>query len=103
LASLGHAMVVQGGDARLRAALPVLERARALDYRNGKVMRDLGSAYAQLGQPGMAALSVAERHALAGRAKDARIQAERAAGLLPQGSPAWQRAQDVLNATKDEG
>ncbi|PJE29923.1 peptidase M48 [Pseudooceanicola antarcticus] len=103
LASLGHAMVVQGGEARLRAALPVLERARALDYRSGRVMRDLGSAYAQLGQPGMAALSVAERHALSGRMKDAHIQAERATGLLSRGSPAWQRAQDVLNASKEDG
>lgn len=101
LAALGHAMVIQGGDARLREALDVLERARAQDYRNAGVMRDLGAAYAQLGQPGMAALAVAERHALAGRMKDARIQAERASGLLPQGSPPWQRAQDVLNATEE--
>lgn len=103
LAALGHAMVIRGGEARLRRALPVLERARARDYRNDAVMRDLGAAYAQLGRPGMAALSVAERHALAGRLRDARIQARRAAGLLAEGTPAWQRARDVLNATEGAG
>lgn len=101
LASLGHAMVVQGGDARLRQSIDVLERARAADYRNGSVMRDLGSAYAQLGQAGMAALSVAEYHALYGRLDDAAIQARRAAGLLQRGSPAWQRAQDVVVAANN--
>jgi predicted Zn-dependent protease len=101
LASLGHAMVVQGGAQRLQQALPVLERARAGDYRNGAVLRDLGSAYAQLNQPGDAALTVAEYHAISGRMKDARIQAQRASDLLPTGSPSWQRAQDVLNAAKN--
>ncbi|WP_231388594.1 M48 family metalloprotease [Pseudooceanicola algae] len=101
LASLGHAMVVQGGTARLQQALPVLERARAADYRNGGVMRDLGSAYAQLGQPGMAALSIAEYHALYGRLKDAGIQARRAEGLLSRGSPSWQRARDVVVASEN--
>ncbi|KAA2317436.1 peptidase M48 [Pseudooceanicola sediminis] len=101
LASLGHSMVVQGGSQRLQQALPVLERARAGDYRNGSVLRDLGSAYAQLNQPGNAALTVAEYHALAGRMKDARIQAQRAVDMLPNGSPGWQRAQDVLNAARN--
>jgi predicted Zn-dependent protease len=48
----------------------------------------------------MASLSIAERYALRGRLKDAAIHARRAVGLLPNGSAAWQRANDVLTAAK---
>ncbi|WP_311136126.1 MULTISPECIES: M48 family metalloprotease [Pseudooceanicola] len=102
LASLGHAMVVQGGTARLKRAISVLERARQRDPRSPGALRDLGAAYAQTGQPGLAALSAAERHALSGRMHDAAILARRAAPLLSKGSPAWQRSQDVIFAAQGE-
>jgi predicted Zn-dependent protease len=37
---------------------------------------------------------------MAGNLKDAKIHAERATALLPRGSAAWQRAQDVLSAAQ---
>ena len=52
------------------------------------------------GQPGLASLATAERHALAGRMDDARLHAQRAADQLPRGSAPWQRAQDVLTASR---
>ncbi|MGB2201370.1 MAG: peptidase M48, partial [Pseudooceanicola atlanticus] len=64
-------------------------------------LRDLGTAYAKLGNRGMAALVTAEGHALRGRTKEARILAQRAADMLPRGSAGWRRAQDVLNAVKN--
>ena len=78
-----------------KQALKALEKARANDFRDARILRDLGQAYAQTGQPGMASLAVAERYALQGRMDDAYHHAQRASGLLPRGSPAWQRAQDV--------
>jgi predicted Zn-dependent protease len=48
----------------------------------------------------MASVLTAERYAMAGRLKDARIHAERASDLLPRGSPGWQRAQDILVAAE---
>ena len=87
-------------DGQPRAALTQLEAARTRDFRDARVLRDLGQAYAETGQNGMASLAVAERYALQGRMKDAGYHAERASGLLPRGSPPWQRAQDVAVAAE---
>ena len=93
----GHALLVSGNP---KAALPHLERSANLERRDARVLRDLGGAYAQLGNTGMASLLTSERYALQGRPKDALIHAKRALGLLNQGSPGWQRAQDVLLASE---
>jgi predicted Zn-dependent protease len=82
------------------AALQVLENARARDFRDTRLLRDLSVAYARQGQNGMASLVTAERYALQGRLKDAEIHAKRASGLLPAGSGPWQRAQDVIIAAE---
>ena len=97
LAGYGRALLVDG---QVNKALQVLEKARARDYRNARLMRDLGSAYAQVGNNGMASAVTAERYALQGRLADAGIHARRAVGQLPEGSPGWQRAQDVLIASE---
>lgn len=103
LASYGRALVALGTEAGARQALGPLEEARARDARDPRMMRDLAVAYARLGNTGMASLATAERYALLGRLKDAAIHAKRAVGLLPTGSPGWNRAQDVLNAAKQAG
>lgn len=99
--------LVQGGYGRAllasnqpRAALDALEHARARDFRDLRVLRDLSIAYAKTDQTGMAALVTAERYALQGRMRDAGIHAKRATSLLPRGSAPWQRAQDVLIASE---
>lgn len=95
LGQYGHALLVSGNP---KAALPQLERSLQRDRRDARVLRDLGGAYARLGNRGMASLMTAERYALQGRMKDAGIQAKRASATLKRGSPGWQRAQDVLLA-----
>jgi predicted Zn-dependent protease len=97
LAGYGHALLTAG---QYSQALPVLESARSRDFRNLRLLRDLGSAYAKDGQHGMASLVVAERYALQGRLKDADIHAKRASALLPTGSGAWRRAEDIVTAAK---
>ena len=97
LGSYGRALLTQGQTAK---ALDVLERARARDGRDVRVMRDLAAAHAKSGNAGLASVVTAERYALIGRLDDAVIHANRASGLLPRGSGAWQRAQDVLQAAK---
>ncbi len=97
LAGYGRALLADG---QTKQALQVLEKARARDYRNARLMQDLGAAYAKLGNSGMAAAVTAERYALQGRLADAGIHARRAVGQLPEGSPGWQRAQDVLIAAE---
>lgn len=83
---------------RHNEARKVLEKARSIDFRDARILRDLGAVYAALGNKGMAAVASAERYALQGRMKDAGIQAKRAVGLLPEGSPGWRRADDILLA-----
>jgi predicted Zn-dependent protease len=64
------------------------------------MLRDLALAHARAGQPGLAAMVTAERYAVLGRMDDAEALAERAVALLPQGSPGWIRAQDVLRVAQ---
>ncbi len=97
LAGYGRALLAQGNT---KFALQALEKARARDYRNARLMQDLGVAYAKVGNTGMASVVTAERFALQGRLADAGIHAKRAVGQLPEGSPGWQRAQDVLIASE---
>lgn len=97
LGSYGRALMTQGETGK---ALQILEKARALDGRDARVMRDLAVAYAQSGNNGMASLVTAERYAMMGRLEDAQLHAERASGILPRGSGGWQRAQDVIIAAK---
>lgn len=97
LASLGRAQLAAGQP---QSALKTLEKARTIDFRNNVLLRDMAQAYAKTGQNGMASLVTAERYALRGRLGDALVHAKRASGLLPTGSAAWRRAQDVLIAAE---
>ena len=94
-AGLGRALLAAKQP---KSALSALETARSRDAQNPRLMRDLATAYAQTGQAGQASLITAERYALLGRIDDAGVHAKRASGLLPEGSGAWRRAQDVLIA-----
>jgi predicted Zn-dependent protease len=96
LAGYGRALLAIGTKDGNAKALSVLETARARDPFDPRMLRDLAVAYAKAGQNGMASLVTAERYALNGRLKDASTHATRASGLLPHGSSAWQRAQDMM-------
>lgn len=93
LSGYGRALLATN---ELKRARTTLEKARSIDFRDGSMLRDLSVVYAKSDQLGMASLVTAERYALTGRMEDAEIHAKRALGLLPTGTTAWQRAQDVL-------
>ena len=97
LGSYGRALLADG---QLAKAQQFLEKSRARDGRDPRIMRDLAVTYAKQGNNGMASVLTAERYAMVGRLKDAKIHAKRATDLLPRGSAAWQRAQDVLSAAQ---
>lgn len=95
-ASLARALLARG-DPKLDAeAVKLLEAATRDDPANAGALRDLALGYARTGREGLAALATAERYALATRFADATLHARRAAALLPEGSPGWLRAQDIL-------
>ncbi len=95
LGGYGRALLAAGQP---KAALPPMEKARARDFRDTRLLRDMSLAYAKTGQNGLAALATAERYALMGRIDDAGIHAKRAMAQLPRGSAPWRRAEDVLVA-----
>ena len=95
LGSYGRALLA---IKRPKEAIAALEKSRARDFRDGRMLRDMAVAYATLGQNGMAALVTAERYALQGKLREAGRHAERASDLLNRGSAAWRRAQDVAAA-----
>ena len=97
LAGYGRALLASGNISKAKS---VLEKSRSIDFRDGSMLRDLAVTYAKSKQPGMAALTTAERYALQGRMADAKIHSKRAVGILPRGSGPWQRAQDVLIASE---
>ncbi len=99
-AALGRAYLLRGRKGDLDRAIAALEKARRGDPLLDGALRDLAVAYGRKGQNGMAALVSAERYALLGRMKDAKLLAERAGSLLARGSPAWRRAKDVIRTAE---
>jgi len=94
---LGRALLAldePGADAE---ALEVLQKARRSDLGDATALRALATAYSRAGNQGMAELATAERDALTGNVKDATLHARRAAAKMPEGSPGWLRAQDILS------
>ena len=94
LAGYGRALLAANQTAK---ALGILKKSRQIDFRNIRMMRDLAVAYAKVGQNGMASLITAERFALQGKIAEAHLHARRSQGMLPRGSPGWQRADDILD------
>ncbi|MBT6522328.1 MAG: M48 family metalloprotease [Rhodobacteraceae bacterium] len=100
LGGYGRSLLAQNTQSSNAQALKILQKARNLDSRDARILRDIGTAYARSGQQGQAVLAIAERYALQGDMQNAAIQAKRAEGLLPRGSAARRRAQDILDTAK---
>jgi predicted Zn-dependent protease len=100
--NLGRALLAVGGPENEREALRVLEAAVRDDGGDAAILRDLSVAHSKAGNQGLAALAAAERLALLGQFEDAGRLASRAMGLLPTGSPGWQRADDLLALARIE-
>lgn len=83
-------------DAR---AIDLLDSAVRADRDNPGAWRQLAIAYGRSSNLGLSALASAEENLLVGRHDDARMHAEHALARLPEGSPGWLKAQDILNAT----
>lgn len=96
LAGLGRAQLAANSGVSAKTALRTIKQSYARDPRNGRMLRDLGVAYAKTGNPGMASVTTAERYALASNFKQAEIHAKRAIKLLPEGTTGWRKAADIL-------
>ena len=100
---LARALLASDTPPATKQALSILEKAARQDRLNPRILQDLALANARLGRTGQASLATAERFALSGRIKDAKLHAERSMKALPQGSPAWRRAQDIVSEANRAG
>jgi predicted Zn-dependent protease len=100
--ALGQAQLSLDDPALVKPAIANLEYAVRRDHENGALWQQLAMAYGRDNNRGMAAYASAERFLLQGNKRDARGQANIALRMLPQGSPGWLRAQDILVATEQD-
>jgi len=100
LAGYGRALLAADTQNSLQEAKRVLERAYSRDARQPRMLRDLAVVYSKTGNLGLASLVTAERFALSGNMRNAKIHAQRASDQLPRGSQGWNRAQDMLRTTE---
>lgn len=103
MSGLARAHLAKDTTSSTKTALNILQKASQRDKINPRILQDLALAYGRLGQPGRASLATAQRFALLGRIKDAKIHAERCQKLLPEGTPGWRQAQDILTVAKQAG
>ena len=96
LGGYGKALLTKNSQINNIEALKILKEAQNLDGKDAVILHNLGEAFSRSGQNGRAALAIAERYALQGDMKNAVLQAKRADSILPRGSAAWQRAQDII-------
>jgi len=93
---------IESGEPSLdKRAIAYLEDASRVEGREGVVWRLLATAYGRDNQFGMAALALAEEALADQKKKDAQQQAQRAKQILPKGSAAYARAEEIQREAKD--
>lgn len=103
MVGLGQALLATESAANITEARAVLENATQRERDFPTAYRILAEAYAREGNPPMAALATSERYAAAGNIQEARQWAARAKRDLPEGSPAWRRADDITRMEPPRG
>jgi predicted Zn-dependent protease len=93
---LGHALISTEEPEAMAEAKQVLRAAIARDNQNPFAWYQLGVVYDREGDTARAALATAERFNLSGAPGPAFASARTAVAGLPEGSPDWLRAQDIL-------
>ncbi len=94
---LGHALVATDTPANTEEAIRELSNASQREPDAPEVYRHLATAYARKGNIAMAELNSAQFFFDTGKFSEAATQATRAMAKLPQGSPGWIRAEDIVN------
>jgi predicted Zn-dependent protease len=93
---LGHALVSTGDVKDAGSAIKELTTASQRDTDSPEPYQHLARAYSTIGNEGMAALSAAQGYALGGAQEEAWRLARRAKAALKEGTPAWNKADEIL-------
>lgn len=94
--SLAAAMIATERKDMSQPAIQQLKVALQMDREQPFAWYELAQAYSDLGQTAQADLATAELRYYNGNAQEAAMFALRARQALPQGSPDWQHANDIL-------
>lgn len=94
--SLAAAMIATDQKDQEKAAIGHLKVALQQDRDQPYAWYELAQAYSDMGNTAMADLATAELRYCSGNAPEAAMFAMRARRALPQGSPEWQQAGDIL-------
>jgi len=100
MTQLAHALVALETPEYDKEAAKILEQIVVMDRVNDFAWRQLSVIYARTGQEEKADLATAEMFQLQGQVMRANYYATRAVDKLPEGSPGWLRAQDILIQTQ---
>lgn len=98
---LAQVYIENHNPAQNRLAIAYLSDALRTEDKDPDAWHFLATAYGRDNQIGMAALSLAEEGLAAGSKKNAVQEAARAEHLLPKGSAAYARAQQIREQAKD--
>jgi predicted Zn-dependent protease len=94
---LAQALLGTEQPAALDEALPILRKAVIRDGDNSTAYHQLATAFYKKSQFPQADLAAAQAHFIEGNVKQAQIFAKRAQSKLPQGSPEWIKAEDIIS------
>ncbi len=98
--ALGHSLLestTKNDQATLEEAIKHFKIALQEERNTTRLHRYLATAYGRAGQEALAQLHLAEEAFLQRRMPYARELAEKALASLPQNTPEWQRAKDILH------
>ncbi|WP_294080939.1 M48 family metalloprotease [Sphingomonas sp.] len=98
--TFGHALLATEDRANLDEAEKVLRQAVVRDSENPFAWYQLGMLYERKGDTARSALATAERSSMLGDPGRALASAQVAMAGLPQGTPDWIRAQDIVMASQ---
>ena len=93
----GQALIATGKPEAVKKAVVEIQEGLGRDKENFNGYAYLAQAYGQLGEVADAELATAEGYYYGGRYQDAKIFAMRAQQKFKRGTPAWVRAQDIIN------
>ncbi len=94
---LGQALIATNDARSAEEAIPLLRTALSREPESSDAYAQLAMAYGRKGDLAQADLAAAQAAYMRGDAKTARLLASRAKTRLPVGSPAWVRADDIVN------
>ena len=101
-AIFGHALIATEDPAHFAEAERVLRTVVQRDQENSFAWYQLGVVYDRKGDHGRASLATAERYSLLREPRRAIVSAQAAMAGIPNGTPDWIRAQDILYAARNE-